>query len=120
MRRVTVCAANIVAPVLTTPEVVVFFFTGMAGKAGLRGCLRRFILERNDFRRIAFCQMSLAGTMACFATGHFPFPTAYVCELGMRSMREGFELILVAILAGFTADVIPGAVHCWFGLPGLN
>jgi hypothetical protein len=49
MRRVTVCAANIIAPVLATTEVVVFFFASVARKTSLRDCLGRFILERNDF-----------------------------------------------------------------------
>ena len=31
----------------------------------------------------------------------------------MRSVGEGFELILVAILAGIATDVIHGAVCCW-------
>ena len=35
----------------------------------------------------------------------------------MRSMREGFELIFMAILAGFAADVISGIVRrCCFSL----
>jgi len=38
----------------------------------------------------------------------------------MRSVGEGFELILVAILAGIATDVIHGAVCCWFGLDSLN
>ena len=76
MRRVTVCAANVIAPVLATTEVVVFLFAGMAGKTSLRDCLGRFILERNDLCRVAFFQMSLAGTMARFATRHLSFPTA--------------------------------------------
>jgi hypothetical protein len=32
----TIGAANVVAPMLTTPEVVPFFSTSMAGQAGLR------------------------------------------------------------------------------------
>lgn len=38
----------------------------------------------------------------------------------MRSVGEGFELILVAILAGIATDVIHGAVCCWFGLAVLT
>ena len=30
----------------------------------------------------------------------------------MRSVREGFELILMTILAGVAADVISGTVRC--------
>ena len=77
MRCVTVGTANIIAPVLATPEVVVLFLACMAGKTSLRDCLGRFILERNDFCRIAFFQMSLTGTVTRFATRHLSFPTAY-------------------------------------------
>jgi len=34
MRRVAICAPDVVAPVFTTPEVVVFFLAGVAGKTG--------------------------------------------------------------------------------------
>ena len=83
MGRVTVCAANIVAPVLSTPEIVVLFSTGMASKANLRGCLGRFILERDDLRGIAFRKVCLAGTVTGLATGHFSVPTLQGCELGV-------------------------------------
>ena len=106
MRGVTVCAANIIAPVLATPEVVVFLFASMAGKTSLRDCLGRFILERNDLCRIAFRSMVLAWTMASLATRDFAFPTADRGKLGMRSVGEGFELIFVTIFAGIATDVI--------------
>ena len=76
MRGVTVCAANIIAPVLAATEVVVFLFACMAGKTGLRDCLGRFILEGNDLRWIAFFCVGLAGTVARLTTGHLPFPAA--------------------------------------------
>src|ERR1051325_1995261 len=35
-------------------------------------------------------------------------------------MRERFELIFVAVFAGFTADVVCGTNACWFGLIRTN
>ena len=77
MRRVTVCATYVVAPVLATAEVVVLFPARVAGKTSLRDCLGRFILERNDLRWIAFFYVSLAGTVARLTTRRLPFPAAY-------------------------------------------
>ena len=97
---------------LTAPKVVVLFFPGMTAKTSLRDCLGRFFLERNDLRRIAFRNMVLAWAMARLATRDLALPTADHGKLGMRSMRKGFELILVTILAGLGADVIFSAVGC--------
>ena len=38
----------------------------------------------------------------------FSFPTADFGETGVRSMREGFELIFVTVFASFAADVVIG------------
>ena len=64
--------------------------------------------------------MSLAWPMTRFAASNFSFPTADLGKLGMRCMREGFELILVAVHAGFAADIVSGAGGCGFGLVRLN
>lgn len=105
---------------LTTTKVVVFFLARVTGKTSLRDLLRRFVLERSHLRRIAFFYVSLAGAMASFATGRFSLPTADGGKLGMRSVREGFELILVTVLAGIATDVIFGLVGCRFSLTRLN
>ena len=88
------------------PEVVAFLFAGMAGKTRLGNLFGRFILERDDLRRVTFFHVGLAWSMTRFAASHFPFPTAETGETRVRSVREGFELILVAGLTSFTADVI--------------
>src|SRR5215510_3532173 len=102
----TVSAADVVAPVFAAPEIISFLFARMACKTRLGNLLRRLVLERNDFFRVAFFQMSLARSMTRFTAGHFVFPTADPCEPGVRSMREGFELILVTICAGVAGDVV--------------
>ena len=58
--------------------------------------------------------------MTGFTTGSLVLPTTHLGKLRMRSVRVSFELILVAIFACLTTDVVSGAVHRWFGLTGLN
>lgn len=103
-----VSTAYVVAPVFAAAEVVVLFPAGMTGKTRLRGGFGGLILERNDLRGIAFFYVGLAGTVTGLTTGNFAFPTANRGKVGVRSMRVGFELIFVAVLAGFAADVVPG------------
>lgn len=120
MRRVTIGTANIVAPVLAATEIVVFFFTRVARETGLGNFFGRFILERNNLRRIGFFNVGLAWPVTRFAASYLAFPTADRGQLGVRSVREGFELILVALLTGFAADIVSGAVGCGFGLARFN
>jgi hypothetical protein len=63
MRRVTIRAANIVAPVFPAPEIITFLFACVTGKAGLGDFLRRLILERDYFGRVALFQVCFAGPM---------------------------------------------------------
>ncbi len=79
----TVGTADIVAPMLTTSEIVVFFFAGVAGETGLGSFFGRFTFEGNDLSRIAFLNMGLAWSMARFAAGCLSFPTAGGGQLGM-------------------------------------
>lgn len=116
----TIGTADIVAPVLTTPEIVVFFFTRVAGETSLGSVLRRFVLERNDLRRITFLYVRLARTVARFAASHLSFPTADRGKFGVGRMGVSFEQIFVTVLAGFATDIICGAVACWFDLARLN
>ena len=75
MRRMTICAADVVTPVLTATEVVVFFLARMTAKAGLRGFFGRFRFEGNNFLRIAFFKVSLAWSMTRLTASYLPFPT---------------------------------------------
>jgi hypothetical protein len=75
---VAVGTANVVPPVFAAPEVIVLFFTCMTGETRFRNCLGRFVLERNDLRRITFLYVRLAGTVARFATRNFSLPALYV------------------------------------------
>ena len=69
MWRVTVSAADVVAPVLTTTEVVVLFLAGMARQAGLSSFFRRFILKGDDLGGVALFSMSLAGAVTGLTAG---------------------------------------------------
>ena len=102
----TIRAADVVAPVFAPSEIIAFLFARMAGQAGLGDRLGRLILERDDFRGVAFFKMGLARSMTCFTTSYFSFPGADVGEAGVRSMREGFELIFMTVFARLAADVI--------------
>src|SRR2546423_2911705 len=97
-------AADIVAPVLSTPEVVALFFARVAAQTSFGSFLRRLVLERNDLRWIAFRNMVLAWAMTRLAAGYFVFPTTHRAQLRMRRVRISLELILVTIFAGVAAD----------------
>ena len=60
VRRMTVSAADVVAPVLAATEVIVLFLARMTGQTSLGVCLGRFVLEGNDLGRIALCNVGLA------------------------------------------------------------
>ena len=82
----TISATDVVAPVLAAAKVIVFFSTGVTAQTCLRGFLRRLILERNYFLRIAFFDVGFARTMARLATRHLLLPTRKLCELGVGSV----------------------------------
>lgn len=102
----TIRAADVVAPVFAPPEIIPFLFAGMTGETSLRDFLRRLVLEGDDFRRVTLLHVGFAWSMASFATGDFLLPTTDLGETRVRSNRESFELILVAIFTGVAADVI--------------
>ena len=108
--------ANVVAPVLAAPEVVVLFLAGVTGKTRLGNVFRRHAFERNDFLRIALFDVCLAWPMARLATRHLVFPTANFYELRVGSVREGFELIFVAVFTRVATYIIFGLVGGGFGL----
>lgn len=112
----TVGATNIVAPVFAAPEIVMFFSTRVARETGFGSFFRRFVFERNNLRRITLFTVSLARPMARFAAGYLALPTANLGNLGMRGMREGLELIFVAVLTGIAADIIFGLITRGFDL----
>jgi hypothetical protein len=96
----------VVAPMLTAAEVVMFLFSCVAGKTSLRRLFRRFSLEGYDFLRIAFFGVSFARTVTRLATRHLSFPTAYSRQPRMRGVREGFELIFMAVFACFATNIL--------------
>jgi len=117
---VAVGAADVVAPVLAASKVVMFLFAGVAAQARFRDLFRRFIFEGDDLLRIAFLTVGFAWTMAGLATGHLLFPAADFDELRVRSLRERFELIFVAILASVATYVVLRLIGHEFGLTRLN
>ena len=101
-----ISATDVVAPVFTPAKVVVLLPARVAAQARFRNLFGGFVLEGDDLLRIAFLTVGLARTMARLATRHLVFPTADFDELRVRGVREGFELILVAVFTSFTADIV--------------
>ena len=81
MARVAIGTTDVVAPVFATTEVVVLFPARVATKTRLRSLFRRFLLERDDLRRIAFFDVGFAWPMTRLATSHLVFPTGDLREL---------------------------------------
>src|SRR6476661_112394 len=78
--RVTVGAADVVAPVFTAAEVIVLFLTRVTGQTRLGDLFRRLVFERDDLLGIAFFAVCFAWSMARLATGNLVFPTADLDE----------------------------------------
>src|SRR5215510_1234538 len=105
----TISATNVIPPMLTATEIISLFLAGVTAKTIFRGFFRRFVFVRNDLRNIsAAIDVRLAWAMTGFTAGNFALPTAESCQLRVRRMRIGFELILVTSLTGFAANVIAG------------
>ena len=116
----TVGTTNVVAPMFTAPEIVVLFSSSMARQTSFGNLLGRLVLEGDDLLGIAFFSVGFAGTMTRFATRHLPFPTTDCGKLGMRGVGVGLELILVAVLTGFAADIIFSPMTRGFDLFGFD
>ena len=76
-------ATNVIAPVLTTAKVIVFFLARVTTKTRFGSLFRSFVFERDDLGRIAFSYVRFAWTMTRFATGRFVFPATDLCELSV-------------------------------------
>jgi hypothetical protein len=81
MRRVTISATNVVAPVFSPTEVISLFSSGMATQTSFRDLFGRFVFVGNDFGRIAFFDVGLARAMTGFATSHLILPTSHLGKL---------------------------------------
>lgn len=76
MCRVAFSAADVVAPMLTPAEIIMFLATGMTFEAGFGYFFLRLVFERNDLRRIRLLHVRAAGTMTRFASRRFVLPTS--------------------------------------------
>ena len=74
----TISAGDIVSPVLTSAEVVVFFLSRVTGQAGLRNLLRAQRLEGDHLLGIALFDVRLTRTMTGFAASNLFLPAAQV------------------------------------------
>jgi hypothetical protein len=83
MRRMAFGTTDVIAPVLTAAEVVVFFFAGMAGKTSLRNFFGRLVFEGDDLCWISFFGVRFTWPVTGFAASHLLFPGTYCCQLGV-------------------------------------
>src|SRR5205085_9656002 len=108
VRRVAIDTGDVIADVFAAAIVVVLFFAGVAGQTGFGFLLRRLAGKSANLALIAAAfDVRLARPVAGFAALLLGLP-AGVRELRMLSLCEAVELIFVAGLAGFAADVICG------------
>jgi hypothetical protein len=112
---VTISAADIISPVFSTTEVVTFLASCVARQTYFGDLFWRFVFEGNYLCGIAVLQMRFAWTMAGFAASNLRLPAVYIDEFGVRSMGEGFELILVTIFTGFTPNIFVRGIGGSFG-----
>ena len=75
----TVGATDVVAPVLTAAEVIMFLFAGVAAQTRFRDLFGRLIFEGDNLLRITFLTVGFAWPMAGLATCYFLFPTRKRC-----------------------------------------
>jgi hypothetical protein len=101
-----ICATDVVAPMFAAPKIITFLFPRVTSQAGFGDLFRSLVLEGDDFCRIAFFSVGLAGTMTRLAPGYFVFPATNGCKFGVGCVRESLKLIFVAILACVTSNVV--------------
>src|SRR5882724_2286737 len=98
---------DIIAPVLSTSIIVVFFATCVASQAFVRYFLGRFLRKSDDFGLVsASLGVGFTRSVARFAALIDRGPFTGFCELDMRSSCITFELILVANLARVITDEV--------------
>ena len=112
-------ASDVIAPMLSTPEVIVLFFAGMTGQTRFRSFLRGLVLKGNYLGDVtAALNVRFARAMTGFAARDLFLPAAYLFQFGVRCMRERFELIFVAVFARISSyivgGVIAGRLLTWF------
>src|SRR5205085_3364160 len=127
VRAVTVGAADVVAPVLAAPVVVVLLTPRVACETGFGDLLGRLMLENANLEVLFFdlgrvlpgvnrcvdrINVRLACAVAGLAADYLALPTRFVGELGVGRVREVVELIFVAVATAFRPDVI-GRVGGW-------
>jgi hypothetical protein len=101
---VALVASNFIFPVLGSDEIRLAGLLVMAGKASVGSLQGRFSLEGQDVLLFRIVGMSIAGSMAGFATlalGWFFGFSFHRCSV--HAAFEPFSLIFVASAAGFTA-----------------
>ena len=100
MLFVALAKSGVVAPMFAASDVIPFLCARRLRKARLRNFFRRFILERFDFCRVSFLNVTFSWPMTCLTSSYFVFPTIDFGETGVGSMGERLQLVFGADLAG--------------------
>ena len=119
VNRVTICAADVVAPVLAATIVVVLFLACMASETAFRDLFARLVLERDNLGDVATTfDVFAARAVTLFAARDLPFPTGRSHQLGVRRVCKGIELIFVTSLTSLCADIVGGLIRgrWWRGI----
>jgi len=98
MRRMTIRATDVIAPMFAAAEVVVLLFAGVAGKTSFGDLFRRLVLETDDLRRIALFRVGLAWAMASFAGTSIEKPGACSPSRNVVSKTVTRAGVLMALL----------------------
>lgn len=103
----TLCAADIISPVLAPSKIIMRLFTFVAGQTGVGDGFSVEIVQVDYLGLIAAAfDVCFTRTVTGLAALYFIFPALQVAELGVFSSRKGLELVLVTGSAGITADII--------------
>ena len=107
VRAVTVGTTDVIAPMLSTPEVVVVLFTRVACKTSFGDLFRVLSFEGNYLRRIgSVLHVSFARTVTLFAAHYLVLPAMHLSELSVLCRGEILELVLMTGLTCFAADIV--------------
>ena len=106
VRRVTVGAAYVIAPVFASAEVVVLLFSRVARQTVIGDLCCGLTFECSDFGFVTSAiDVRLAGSVTRLAALPFGFPTG-LGQSRVRGLRETGELSFVAGFASFAANVV--------------
>lgn len=102
---VAIGAADIVAPMIAAPEIIVFLFSRMTAEAGFGNFFPVFIFEGNYVCFQRFFDVFFAGSVTRFAADDFAFPRRKIFEHSVFRAGDIIKLRFMTSRARFRPDV---------------